>query len=532
MLALAAFLASALCVSFTWPTTYKFTGEFQVMEANVTLPIIVNYNGNSKQENLMYFNSSMEYTIWDGTDAYYYVHVRKDHQECATLKTAALFPDMVEWLPDLTSFEDMGETTVRGVDVRKYQWKDVEGDVETNNHRTNIYTMYVDAKTNYPVRYDLDGYDTIIGSHYDQYRVEYLTFEEGVNDRAAYTKPSICSSRGLSAEEVKGNIAFVDRYGTLINSLMAPRKNFNEFSAKYGKTYATQEEAEYRYRVYQENLRTINAINADKTRTWRAGVNKFADMTMEEIKAILLSKRGERNAEPSFYLSSDREDALKSIPTSIDWRVHTGVTGRVKDQCACGSCWSFAATGALEGRYAVKNNLKDHVYFSEQFTIDCFWDINDHGCNGGNSENVFNWAAKEVNGYTTEADAQYIGINSYCSMDHVDSKYKVSDWAMVKSGDVQALKEALVDGPVAVAISVPESMIWYADGVYNDSTCASDMASLGHAVTAEGYSVDGDNEYWIIKNSWSTWWGKDGYIFISTKDNLCGVATDASYPIF
>eukprot|EP00766_Chilomastix_caulleryi_P003760 gnl/Chilomastix_caulleri/488.p1 GENE.gnl/Chilomastix_caulleri/488~~gnl/Chilomastix_caulleri/488.p1 ORF type:complete len:357 (+),score=132.84 gnl/Chilomastix_caulleri/488:48-1073(+) len=331
--------------------------------------------------------------------------------------------------------------------------------------------MYVDVN-NYPVRFDMQGYNTVLGSHFDQYRIEYYNFQNGFNDRTAYSAPSICSSRGLTAEELEG-LSTADRYGVLISSMMAPRKSFGEFAAKYNKTYATQEEAEHRYRVYQSNLRTIASINADPTRGWRAAPNKFADMTMEEIKATLLSKLGTRNAEPNFYLSSNA-DAVVGLPSIIDWRAHPGVSGRVKDQCACGSCWSFAAIGAMEGRYAIKNNLTDHVYFSEQFTIDCFWDLNDMGCNGGHSENVFNWAVKEVNGFTEERDGQYIGINSYCDTTHINSKYKVNGWAMVKQGDVNALKTALLDGPVAVAIAVPESMIWYADGVYNDPTCASD----------------------------------------------------------
>lgn len=532
MLFLLALVAAALCVSFTWPTVYKFEGEFQVLEANVVLPITVNYNGPNKQMNLTYFDDTMEYTIWDGSNAYYYVHVVKDHQNCNTLTAAALIPDLTEFLPDLTNYEYIGTTSVRGVDVVEYQWTDVEGDTTTNNHRTNIYTMYVDATTNAPVRFDLKGYNTILGSHYDQYRVEYYTFEENVNDRTAFSQPSICSTRGLTAEELE-NTVYHDRYSTLINALTSPKKSFNEYAAKFGKTYASEEEAEYRYRIYQENLRTINAINTDSKRTWRAAVNQFADMTMDEIKSVLLSKRTERNAEPDFYLSSKRDGLKADLPEYIDWRLHPGVTGRVKDQCACGSCWSFAATGALEGRYAVAKGLTDHVYFSEQFTIDCFWDLNDHGCNGGNSENVFNWAATELDGYSLESDLPYVGINSYCTTDYVKSDYKVTGWAMVDSMDVDALKEALIDGPVAVAITVPETMIWYADGVYNDPECSSDMASLGHAVTAEGYAVDSEyGEYWIIKNSWSTWWGKDGYIFISTENNLCGVATDASYPIF
>lgn len=536
MLFILAFLAAAaLCADLKWPDVYRMTGEFQVLEANVTLPFIINWNGPNNQENLMYFNDTMEYTIWDGTQpSYHYVHVKKDHQECETLKTAAFIPDMVSFLPDLTPYECVGEDTIRGVPVKVYRWNDIEGDINTSNHRTNIYTMYVKTGTSEPVRFEMKGYNIILGSHYDQYRIEYYETKEGYNDRTAFAVPSICSDReSLTKEELAGRM-YYDRYGTLINALMAPKKGFSEFAAKYGKNYATKEEAEYRFRVYQDNLRTIASINADPARTWTAAPNQFADMTKEEIKDLLLSKLGARNAEPPYILSSDREGAKKALPNGIDWRVHGGVSGRVKDQCACGSCWSFGATGALEGRYAIKNNLIDHVYFSEQFIIDCFWDLNDHGCNGGNSENVFNWAANELSGFTTENDIQYLGINSYCNTKYIDNKFKVSSWAMVKSQDVNALKEALVDGPVAVAIAVPETMVWYADGIYNDPDCGNSMMDLGHAVTAEGYGVDEatGSEYWIIKNSWSTWWGKDGYIYISTKGNLCGVATDASYPIF
>ena len=43
--------------------------------------------------------------------------------------------------------------------------------------------------------------------------------------------------------------------------------------------------------------------------------------------------------------------------------------------------------------------------------------------------------------------------------------------------------------------------------------------------------TENGKDYWIIKNSWSTWWGDEGYIKIARKGNICGVATSPSYPI-
>jgi len=45
-----------------------------------------------------------------------------------------------------------------------------------------------------------------------------------------------------------------------------------------------------------------------------------------------------------------------------------------------------------------------------------------------------------------------------------------------------------------------------------------------HAVLAVGYdSIKEDKEYWIIKNSWGTRWGEDGYFRIKKGINRCGI---------
>jgi len=97
----------------------------------------------------------------------------------------------------------------------------------------------------------------------------------------------------------------------------------------------------------------------------------------------------------------------------------------------------------------------------------------------------------------------------------------------VKKGDPEQLKAALVLGPVSVAIEADQLAFQFYSGGVISSGCGQ---NLDHGVLAVGYGTESGVEYFLVKNSWGTSWGANGYVKIAaTKDNVCGILSSASY---
>ena len=152
---------------------------------------------------------------------------------------------------------------------------------------------------------------------------------------------------------------------------------------------------------FANNDDIIESHNAKKDETYTLGHNQFSHMSFDEFKAYVRLGLDERAEETVADSVLEAPQNLSALPASIDWSTKGAVTG-VKDQGNCGSCWSFSATGALEGAYQIKYGSL--VSFSEQNLVSC--DTIDSACNGGLMDNAFSWT-KSNGGLCTEDGYPY-----------------------------------------------------------------------------------------------------------------------------
>jgi cathepsin L len=309
----------------------------------------------------------------------------------------------------------------------------------------------------------------------------------------------------------------------------AVHTQFDQFKQLYNKQYASPEEELARFGTFKNALQFIAEHNArfhEGQETFRVGVNQFADWTNEEYFRWLGAPQEARFGEASTYLSPS---ALGALPDTVDWRTKGYVTP-VKDQGQCGSCWSFSATGALEGQHFKKSGKL--VSLSEQNLVDCATaKYGNYGCNGGWPFQAYDYI-KDNGGIDTEQSYPYEARDDQCRFKNSNVGATLTGYTKLPAGSEDRLQEAVANvGPVSVCIDASHmSFQLYQSGVYNEQSCSSQR--LDHAVLAVGYGAENGKDYWLVKNSWSTSWGEKGYIKMTRNhNNQCGIATAAVYPL-
>jgi len=298
---------------------------------------------------------------------------------------------------------------------------------------------------------------------------------------------------------------------------------FDSFVETYKKEYATEVEMLYRFQIFTQSLDLVDMLNKySKGEGAVFGITKFSDLTREEFKRdILMQERTPVVVDPARVL----RPKIVDIPASFDWRKSGGVTP-VKDQGQCGSCWAFSVVENVESMWIIsgKANASD-LRLSEQQVVDC--DSVDAGCNGGDPPTAFQYIM-QAGGLESEDSYPYTAEDGSCQFSQKDVVAQVKDWRYATSqGDEKTMQQNLVSwGPLSICVDA-EYWQYYTSGVLTAWQCAW-FNSLDHCVQLVGYSQESSQSYWIVRNSWGTDWGLNGYIQLEMFTNACGLSNEAT----
>lgn len=327
-------------------------------------------------------------------------------------------------------------------------------------------------------------------------------------------------------------------------SLLSNREyaaSFSSWMAAGHRTYSA-DELMSKFAVWKANHYYVERHNAEYhagRKTFQLEMNANADLTLVEYrkKLGLRSRTGPQLNGTALELGkslhgSNSTNATLTSSTGKDWR-GTPFLGPVKNQLSCGSCWSFASTTVLQSSWALKSgNLET---FSEQQLVDCVND-GENGCDvGGVIAESWDYVLAGSRPMSEESYPYTATSGGSCKYNAAKaSQAKFSHAVQIPESDEAALAQALNTVPaIAVAIDAStQEFQLYKSGVFTSTTCGNNWENLDHAVTVVGYGNEDGHDYWVVQNSWDTTWGENGYIRMArNKDNMCGVAKDASYVV-
>lgn len=361
--------------------------------------------------------------------------------------------------------------------------------------------------------------------------------------------------------------------------------SFDDWMTLHGKTYNDHEEQQrqqqtmerndeywYRRNIYESNAQLVllhNQAYKQGYTTYAMTLNSpFADMTADEFQDAYLMEGQNCSAthissgsiHGSLYSGSSSNNnnyyLEEKLPEFVDWRTR-GIITPIKNQKQCGSCWTFSTSGTLEAHTCLHNAQPDSVKdctqwtgLAEQQLLDCAFAYDNHGCNGGLPSHAFAYL-KDAGGMDSEDSYPYRandngGAQDGCAASSSAVAAQVAEVFNITAYDEEDLVAAIAHiGPVSIAYQVSPDFRLYSHGVYdswdattNQTVCKSSPQDVNHAVVAVGYgSTEPATEeepsvpYYIVRNSWSSTWGMEGYFWMKRDQNLCGVSDCASFPI-
>ena len=317
-------------------------------------------------------------------------------------------------------------------------------------------------------------------------------------------------------------MCFTCAFSAALNTEDPLRQRFEEFKAKYDRSYESAEVEEQRFQFFKHNVKKAALLQRNDMHA-RFGVTKFSDMDPS-------MKRGRVSfgSESASVLDSPPalRDQSRGIPNFFDWR-EKGAVVPPPNQGQCGDPCSFAVTGVIESMYFIAGHRPLTPLSSEQLTA-CV--SGNEGCNGCEPTTDYNWILQDNHGHVaTEASYPYNSSDGSvppCKVNGLINGATITNWNKVSKNEAEMALWIATHGPLAIII---DATPWqtYTGGVLSGASC---QCSDGpdHMALLVGYNdKDPKLPYWIIRNQWGTDWGEEGYIYIEKGVNCNDIITDS-----
>jgi len=297
----------------------------------------------------------------------------------------------------------------------------------------------------------------------------------------------------------------------------------------------------------RESLEQVRARIERDGLHWIAGETPMSRLSRDEWRARLGSVAGVEDMARVWSPGPGRtpRDVHPDAPvvdTSWPRFAWTEVDGEdwttdVKNQGACGSCAVFATVAGVEARANISAGVPDlDLDLSEQYLLSC---TSGSTCQSGTWDTQI-LLPTLIEGISDETCYPYLAANGSCAdacAGAADRSFAIvgGGWLPSVSGllsiaDPGEIREALVAGPVMTSFVVPEDFSYYTGGVYDGNPTPAELLSAWHTVLIVGWDdhpEDGFPPSWIVKNSWGTGWGVDGFFEI-VRDGATRFGTQAT----
>ncbi|XP_045180244.1 dipeptidyl peptidase 1-like [Mercenaria mercenaria] len=285
--------------------------------------------------------------------------------------------------------------------------------------------------------------------------------------------------------------------------------------------------------IFRNSETYISAINANQTKWKATNYKMFEGMKVADVIRMAGGKRSAKAFPRCAPVKKEHRKMLNSLPAQFDWRDRNGVNyvSPVRNQGSCGSCYAFGSMALYESRLRIATNNTLQKVFSTQDIVSC--SQYSQGCDGGFPYLIAGKYGQDF-GIIEDECFKYTAKDTPCRLTSC-RRYFTRDYYYV-GGFYGACNEPLMraeivkNGPIAISFQVYNDFVHYKSGIYHHVDVGykfNPWEITNHVVLIVGYGEDQGTPYWIVKNSWGTEWGEDGYFRIRRGNDECSIESMA-----